>query len=157
MVQSCFERIVLLSLILAIGCRGSSEPAPLPTPPEGFDFAFATPDCAPWDGPAVSILMTGSRADSVDGSGRQLRVAVYARSDSVVGRRFRWPADPQVANGTRCQRSDSCEAAESGEIAFRPTGSDTVLEGTLLLRFPSSDSVYGGFRAEWRSRRVMCG
>jgi hypothetical protein len=94
MIESYFLRIVPLGLILVIGCRGSSEPVPLPTPPEGFEFAVATPDCAPWDGPAVSILMTGSRADSVDGRGRQLRVAVYARSDSVIGRRFRWPATP---------------------------------------------------------------
>lgn len=147
-----------LGLILSLGCGGgASQLSPLPDPPDGFGFAFATPDCAPWDGPAVSILLTGSRADSVDGMSRQLRVAVYKETDSIVGNRFHWPSDPEVASGTRCQGSESCESAESGEIDFRPTGSDTLLEGTLLLRFPKSDSVYGGFSAEWRPKRALCG
>ena len=148
---------VLVGGSLALGCGESSGLAPLPTPPEGFEFAFAAPDCAPWDGPAISILLTGSLADSVDGASRQLRVAVYKRSDSVAGHRFLWPADPEVAGGTRCRDAESCEAASSGEIDFRPTGTDTLLEGTVLLRFAETDSVYGGFRAEWRPRRVMCG
>jgi hypothetical protein len=156
MLDSRCPKLAPLSLILALGC-GGSQSATLPDPPEGFGFAFATPDCAPWDGPAISILLTGSRSDSVDGVSRQLRVAVYKQSDSVVGRRFHWPADPEVASGTLCQGSESCEAAASGEIFFRPTGSDTILEGIVLLRFPKSDSLYGGFRAAWRPRRAMCG
>jgi len=157
MLDSRCPKLAPLTLILALGCGGPSQLATLPDPPEGFGFAFATPDCAPWDGPAISILLTGSRPDSVDGMSRQLRVAVYKQRDAVVGHRFQWPADPEVASGTLCQGSESCEAATSGEIDFRPTGSDTKLEGTVLLRFPKSDSLYGGFRAEWRPRRAMCG
>ena len=152
-----YRSFLPLGVVLALGCRNSSESAPLPSPPDGYEFAFATPDCAPWDGRAISILLTGSYADSVDGASRQVRVAVYPRSDSVAGRRFRWPSDPEVAAGTRCLESESCESAKSGEIDFRPTESDTVLEGRVVLRFTKKDSVYGGFRAEWRSRRVMCG
>ena len=157
MIPSLHLRLVPLGVMLALGCGDSSESAPLPTAPDGFGFAFATPDCAPWDGRAVSILLTGSYADSVDGASRQLRVAVYPRSDSVAGHRFQWPADPEVAAGTRCQGPESCEFATSGEIVFRPTRSDTVLEGRVLLRFKNGDSTFGGFRAEWRSRQVMCG
>ena len=157
MVRPFHLRLVPLGVVLALGCRGSSESKPLPSPPDGYEFAFATPDCAPWDGRAISILLTGSYADSVDGAGRQVRVAVYPRSDSVAGRRFRWPSDPEIAAGTRCRDAASCESAPSGEIDFRPTESDSLLEGRLVLRFTRKDSVYGGFRAEWRPRRVMCG
>lgn len=156
MLVSRLLKLLPLCSALALACDQSSDLAPVPNPPSGYGVAFATPDCAPWDGRAIAIVLAGSQADSVIGMAPQIRVAVYPRADSVAGHSFQWPADPESAAATRCVGSRPCEAATSGEIHFRP-GTDTALAGSLVLHFIGGDSVYGGFRAEWRPRQVFCG
>ena len=157
MTDSPVRALLPLGLVMALGCSDSSNLAPVPPPPPGYAFAFASPDCAPWDGPAIFVVLAQSRADSLEGTGPQIRVVVYPRSEAVAGRRYRWPADPEVGAGRRCLESQPCESAVSGEINFRPTGSDTALEGSILLHFAAGDSIIGGFRAEWRPRQMLCG
>lgn len=41
-----------------------------------------------------------------------------------------------------------------GLTSIRP---DSTLEGTLTLRFGSTEVISGGFRAVWRPRRLFCG
>jgi len=35
--------------------------------------------------------------------------------------------------------------------------SDSALEGTVTLHFGPNETMFGGFRAVWRPRRVLCG
>jgi hypothetical protein len=145
----------LLTLGLA-ACGSGSDLAPFPDPPDHFAFAYATPSCAPWDGSAVEILLTTMPAGDPEAARPQLRLAVYPRSAELAGTTYRWPDDQLMATGARCD-ADSCQTAPAGEIRLGTVHPDSTLEGTVTLRFGPGDVLTGGFRAAWRSRRMLCG
>ena len=77
------------------------------------------------------------------------------RTPGLEGATYRWPADPEVATGARCD-AGSCRTAPAGEIRLGAVHPDSTLEGTVTLRFGPDDVLTGGFRAVWRSRRMLC-
>jgi hypothetical protein len=139
-----------------VSCGSGSALAPGANPPGGFAYAYASPDCAPWDGRAVEILLTTKPAAEPEKERPQLRLAIYPREIEVAGRTYRWPAEPEMASGGRCA-GDSCQPALAGEIRLQAPRSDSALEGTLMLQFGPNDVVTGRFRAVWRPRRILCG
>lgn len=138
------------------GCGPSADPVQVPRPPADFAYAYASPDCAPWDGRAVQILLTTTPSDRPEAERPQLRLVIYPREIRIAGRTYRWPAEPEMATGARCT-SDACETASAGEIRLAPARPDSALEGALTLRFGPTETISGGFRAVWRPRRVFCG
>jgi hypothetical protein len=54
------------------GCGPSADPAQVPRPPADFAYAYASPDCAPWDGRAVQILLTTTPSDRPEDERPQL-------------------------------------------------------------------------------------
>jgi hypothetical protein len=137
-------------------CGPSSDPAPVSHPPANFAYAYASPDCAPWDGPAVRILLTTTPSDAPEDERPQLRLVIYPREIRVAGRTYRWPAEPEMAIGARCT-GEACESASAGEIRLAPARPDSALEGTVTLRFGPSEVISGGFHAVWRPQRLFCG
>jgi hypothetical protein len=148
--------IVLASAALLAQCGPSSDLTPLPGPPDGFAYAYASPDCAPWDGAAVQILLTTVASDTPETAQPRLRLAIYPREPDLAGKTYRWPAQPEMATGGRCD-ADTCELAPAGEVHLGPARPDSVLEGTVTLHFGPNETLTGGFRAAWRPRRVLCG
>lgn len=142
---------------LVPGCGPGSEPGPLSTPPEGYAKSYAVADCAPWDGPAVTLYLFDSAVDSVTATTHHLRISIWKPLAEVQGRTFSWPADAARGGAVRCVSEESCQPIAVGTIRFRPAEPDSSVSGYLRLRFGAADSVVGGFRAAWRSRRVMCG
>ena len=51
-------RCVPLAALVLVG--SAIDVGPLPKPPAGYQFAYASPDCAPWDGAAMSIYLGAS-------------------------------------------------------------------------------------------------
>jgi hypothetical protein len=138
------------------GCGSGPDLAPAPGPPADFRYAYASPDCAPWDGRAVQILLTTTPAAAPEEARPQLRLAIYPRETELADQAYRWPNEPQVATGARCT-TDSCQTASAGEIRLGPARADSALEGTVTLQFGSTETLIGGFRARWRPRRMFCG
>ncbi|MGH7512639.1 MAG: hypothetical protein ACREOQ_06930 [Gemmatimonadales bacterium] len=154
-------RRLLAGVALAIagdlaGCGPSSDPAPVSRPPANFGYAYASPDCAPWDGRAVQILLTTAPSDTPEDERPQLRLAIYPRELRIAGQTYRWPAEPEMATGSRCT-GDACQTASAGEIRLGSARPDSALQGTITLRFGPTEVISGGFRAVWRPRRVFCG
>ncbi|HSD32215.1 MAG TPA: hypothetical protein VLB49_09915 [Gemmatimonadales bacterium] len=115
-------------------------------------------DCAPWDGPAVTILLTTRPADSTDVTGPHVSISVWRSATALAGQTVAWPSDRQVGAATRCTSEAACEAARSGRVTFAAASSDTLLGGSVELTFAGADSIVrGAFRASWRRTRVMCG
>ena len=146
---------VALSGFLA-SCRSGPPLAPVGSPQGRFAYAYASPDCAPWDGRAVEILLTTRPTAEPENERPLLRLAIYPRENEVAGQTYVWPAEPEMGSGGRCA-GDSCQWAPAGQIRLHAARLDSVLEGTLTLRFGPNDEVAGGFRAVWRPRRVLCG
>ena len=154
-------RLLPLCLVVA-ACSAQSEPS---GPPAGFEYAYAGPSCAPWDGYAVSLVLRGAPLAPGDsaieaGSGAQLRLALYPRKPGIGPSglnpgTYRWPSETEVAIGSRCQ-TVSCSTATSGRITLREVGSDGRLRGSAELELPGTGIVRGTFDAEWRSRQMFC-
>jgi hypothetical protein len=113
-------------------------------------------DCAPWDGPAVSVFLSLSPIESTSVRSPFLALSTYRAPTEVVGGRFEWPAKRQVAGAYRCRAGGECEASTLGYIRFDESLADGTLIGAFLAQFPH-DTVQGGFRAVWVERRLFCG
>ena len=146
----------LLTAAAVAGCQGPGSTPSVPPAPEGFPFATAGPDCAPWDGPAVTVFLTASPADSTSVPTPYLGLSTYRSPTEVEGRRFEWPAKEQVAGAYRCRAEGDCEASRLGYIRFDRSLPDGTLIGAFVAEFPR-DTVEGGFRATWVARRMFCG
>ena len=146
--------LIVLTLLFACN-RTSSEVGELPKP---FTHATAMGDCAPWDGAAVSILLTTGPVDSnVQPSAPFLGLAIWKSRADLGSTAFAWPSAEQVGAASYCPTAGSCEAADSGRVQFRATGGDSALVGEFELSFKNRGHLEGGFRATWIQRQVLCG
>ena len=148
--------------LLVAACSAQAEPS---GPPAGFEYAYAGPSCAPWDGYAVSLVLRGAPlapGDSVIDAGQeaQLRLALYPREPGISPSglkpgSYRWPSEIEVAIGSLCQ-AGICSTASSGKITLREVGTDGRLRGSAELELPGTGKVRGSFDAEWRPRQMYC-
>jgi hypothetical protein len=150
------NRLCLLSLASLVACQGAGDRLPGGHLPEGYSDSYAMRDCAPWDGPAVTVFLTASPADSTSVPTPYLGLSTYRSPTEVEGRRFEWPAKEQVAGAYRCRAEGDCEASRLGYIRFDRSLPDGTLIGAFVAEFPR-DTVEGGFRATWVARRMFCG
>jgi hypothetical protein len=147
---------MLLAAMCASGCDSSSEIVPS-APPSGYPLAFVMHDCAPWDGPALAIVLSAHSPSGLEPVHPFARVMIYPRGEAMQGQVYRWPADPEMAAGNRCVAEGSCEMAAAGEVTLDAVRPDTAVEGRVRLQFAGGEEIAGGFRAVWLRRRVMCG
>lgn len=155
-----FTILGLAGLLAVSACRqGGMMHAP--AAPEGFRYASASPDCAPWDGRAITILLSdrpGTDSGGISGDRRPLvRVSIYPRSASVGRQSYEWPADPQAGSAIRCLAGADCESATRGIVTITNGLPDTVVLGSIQLHFADGSGITGGFRARWIQRQVLCG
>ncbi len=144
-------------LAALLGCAQRPEAAGGAAPPDGYDYAFVMPDCAPWDAMALTLYLTTVPVDAEPVPPPFLRVSVYSSPGSVPGRRFRWSdSSNQVAAGSRCS-AGGCTTATAGQVSFGRLMRDSSLQGELELKFPDGARERGGFRAAWRGRPALCG
>ena len=171
--MSQLHMLVIVAILATIGVdcsRGAdpaAEPAPVGTevltppvrivPPNGYSYAFAIPDCAPWDGPAVVLYLLDSNGDAVPPLTRHVRVAIWKGQAELAHHTFRWPASPEPGAAAQCSSEGSCEAAIEGRVAFGAVDPDRSVAGELDLRFASGDRVRKAFTARWQPRRIGCG
>lgn len=100
----------LLAAPAALACR---DPAVTPSarPLADFPFATATPDCAPGDGPAVSVLLTTVPQTAEPVPAPFVRVSLYAALEGVAHRTVRWPTDTETGGASWCPAADDCVGA----------------------------------------------
>lgn len=150
-------RFLLSSLVIALSACGDKSNGGLLPPPAAYPFAYAVADCAPWDGPAVTIYLTARATDSTEFSWPQLRISVWRAVADLPGQTFSWPTEQQIGAAVRCADPDTCEPATAARVSFLSAADDTTLMGVAELTFAGATRVHGGFRAPWRRTRVMCG
>ena len=146
-----------LAALTMIACGTEPSDTPSAQPLREFPFATARPDCAPWDGPAVGILLT-TTADTVPPAGAPyLYVGLYDTRDRLLRRTIRWPAEPVEGGASWCSDGDHCTPADSGIVRLDALEGDSALAGRLRLVFPGGAVLDGSFRGTWRPRAAMCG
>lgn len=152
-------RTALLVFIAAalLACRAETGPAPSSQPLAEFPYATAGPDCAPWDGPAIAVLLTPTADPLADLLPPYVRVMVYGSQESLLGRTTAWPGGAEVGSAAWCAVADDCVVADSGIVRLGQISGDTVLAGGVRLVFPGGARLDGSFRAVWRPHIALCG
>ncbi len=144
----------MLAALVAIGaCSASAGSAPDP----GWKRAWASADCAPWDGAAASVYMSDAPEDSVSAY-PMLRISVYHHIASVAG--ARWAiggSGPDGAAGVLCAPGSNCTSATGGWVEFERATPDGALHGRCQLTMPDGRRLHGSFVAPVRRTAVLCG
>jgi hypothetical protein len=149
-------RPIILAAVLSAAC-GDDNNAPVPSPPDGYPYAYAYRSCGPTDGPATSLELLRDSATTLPVVVPLVAVRLYRASSELQGRAFSWSGSSAEGWGGRCDASGTCEEAVFTSVRFRDNAADTVLTGTLELRFRDGTSASGGFDATWKSTGLVCG
>jgi len=151
-------RCVPLAALVLVG--SAIDVGPLPKPPAGYQFAYSTPDCTPWDGSAVSIYLGPSQAFStgtIPASTPYVNVAVWKGADKLPGETFDLSVQSKIGAALSCRSNTDCERASVGTVHFLSARPDGAFEGTIDVTFPKRGRVAGGFHATWHPRLALCG
>lgn len=153
---------VRTALLVVIGaalpaCRAETGPSPSSQPLAEFPYATARPDCAPWDGPAISITLTPTADPPAELTPPYLLVMVYGSHDRLLGRTTVWPGDAEVGSAVWCAAEGDCAVADTGIVRLGQVAGDSVLPGGVRLVFPRGARLDGSFRAVWRPHIPLCG
>lgn len=146
-----------LAATVAIACQADPSAMPATRPLTEFPHAMARPDCAPWDGPAISILLTLTTDTADPPATPFVHVGLYESLDRLLGRTIRWPAETEVGAASWCHAVSDCVRADSGVVLLDALAGDSVLAGRLRLGFPERGALDGAFRAVWRPTSALCG
>ena len=119
---------------------------------------FAQPDCAPWDGAAVWIVLTrgpaGARSDS-------LELWAYTNISDAVGRRILISAEPRsdgrAGAALYCAPARPCAPATAGSFVLDHHDESGPLVGHFDLALAGGEFRRGRFTAGWRPARLLCG
>lgn len=148
-----------LKVALLLGALGAVAALPSAAGRQAPDYAgFAQPDCAPWDGAAVWIVLTrgmaGARSDS-------LELWAYANVSDVVGRRILISPDPRSDGRSGaalyCAAARPCTPAAAGSFVLDRHQESGPLVGHFDLELAGAEFRRGRFTAAWRPARPLCG
>jgi hypothetical protein len=148
-----------MAAFLVLSCTNGGM-APVPNAPAGYPFSYAAAACAPWDGPATTLLLLPEPWDSstrTPPAGPSISVYIWKPVQALPGTTLHLSVEQNLGAARLCLQSDDCEPASAATVRFRSWSRDRLLEGELDLAFPSRGRVVGGFRATWRPESALCG
>lgn len=156
--------LVLIAFVLTLAAGGATWLNGDPAPPEarvptGFQHAYAMHDCAPWDGPAITIDLT-EMPWSENLPLRRFRIAIW-RGDLRDGQVLR--LDESEGNSptgaARYCDGGGCQPLLGARVVVRQFRRDRSIEGELF--WPLGDTTRREFalpfHAEWRKHTPLCG
>lgn len=143
-------------LLLTAAC-GEDGAGPLPAAPAGYPYAYATNSCGPADGPATRFFLASEPSATLPTTVPRIEFAIYRSASELQGEDVVWNGASAEGWAGRCGGTGPCAAATSATVRFRRSGADTVLSGTVQLRFEDGSSTSGGFEATWRRTEQLCG
>ena len=147
-----------LGATLCLACAPSEEPwDPSPT---DFPLAYVHDDCAPWDGAALSIVLSYAELESpFEALFPSVRVTSYRPPPKLAGGSFEWTdVAPDLGYASWCESSEDCRAASAVRVRFdaaQPLADE--LAGQLHLEFEGGDVVSGAFNAVRLPHQLLCG
>ena len=151
-------RLFLMPLLAGPAVACGLQPDLPSEPPPGLEAAWFHDDCAPWDGPAVSLYLARERGGSPFAPGLPyLRVTLYASSSIGLheGERLRFEPGTQ-GDAQYCRSTDDCDGATGVGIEFSGVERE-VLEGRLEVLFGERPPIRGAFRAGRMPFQALCG
>ena len=121
-----------------------------------YSYAVVRPDCAPWDGPAITIYLTTKRS-AREITAPLLKISLWRNLPPPLNQPISLNSSSQLGVATRCLRLEHCEAALSGTITLTSYTARGGAAGSYELKFKNGEEERGSFRADWQNIVQMCG
>lgn len=156
--MSAHRWIILAALgVLCTGCVWDL----ITGPTEVSTQAVATNACGPTDGPGVEILLSARPVTSLDPSPPYVRVAIWHALQGLAGRTSnQGTRGVDDGAGWYHPNDQDFEIATNTDVRIErveQVASDTIIEGSVDVEFPSAGRFRGDFRAVWIRRVYLCG
>jgi hypothetical protein len=147
--------ILLLATALPACALQSSLPA---EPPPGLTEAWFHNDCAPWDGPALSLYLGPEPSETIFSAPfPHLRVSLYSSLTRLqTGERLRFEVPGNQAHAVYCESEEDCRPAAEITLELSELEAD-LMAGSLEILFETGPPVAGSFRASRIPFQALCG
>ena len=122
-------------------------------------YAYATiqASCAPWDGPAVEVILTKDPVNCDRTEGPYLALGVWKGLPIHSGQEVNFDSRSSIGFASQCAKAGDCERAESGMVVFENFEQGKSASGHYELFFKGGKTVTGSFDAKWCDKRIRCG
>ena len=122
-----------------------------------FSDAVAGPDCAPWDGPALTLLLR-TEAGGDEAGRSSVTVSVWEKPARLSGRKVTLPRGGR-GGGTALLEVSGRPAVRlrKGTVRFDRLEPGRGASGSYDLRFLDGRRLKGRFNARWGKDPVPCG
>jgi len=156
---------LLLSLFVVVGlnqsCANQTKISSSAVVPKKLEinekkFAYITKVCAPWDGPALTILVTDSPQDCKDIKTPYLRVTIWKDISEVSGKEFSFPNE-KLGIVSRQLSKDKYVVAKSATVRFEKSNDKSEVVFEIDAEFEDGEKVKDAFKARWCESQMRCG
>jgi len=114
--------------------------------------------CAPWDGPAIGLLLSAKPASCGKASeGRYLSIYIWRDLPTSGPKTIEFNEGGDNGGASRCAETNKCERAISGRLTFYTFATDGEVTGFYEFHFKDGSVEQGPFKAEWCHERIVCG
>jgi hypothetical protein len=122
-----------------------------------FSHSSIRSSCAPWDGPAIEIVLTQTPAECKQPSGPYIEIGIWRGLPIQAGQTVKLGPTSDTGFATRCTKAGDCNRAESGTIVFERYHDGARVAGRYELHFQGGETVKGTFDGKYCQNRVLCG
>jgi hypothetical protein len=128
----------------------------LPAATHHFPYATVVQTCAPWDGPALAVLLSNT-AGCAPLKPPYIQISLWRDLPPKTGKTFSFDIRNSNGQASRCLKPNECEAATSGSVVFDIVDEGKRATGSYELHFKDDSIERGSFEALWCESRALCG
>lgn len=146
------QHAVIFSILALTGMAAIATPA-------GPSFSYGTmqSSCAPWDGPAIAIMLTTEPAQCKRTTEPYLSIAIWRGLPIHAGQTVKFGSGSDAGSAARCAKAGDCKLAQSATIVFDDYQERSGAAGHYELQFKDGENLKGTFAVKWCEERVFCG
>ena len=148
-------------LCIGIGTLGCSSQSGDARPTDtGFALAYFHDDCAPWDGGALTVVLSRvAMGGPFEAAYPHARITSYLPPARLAGSGVEWSgADHDDGYAALCDSADACTPAARVELRFDRAQADrSHLRGEVYLELDDGRVIGGPFEARRIDFQALCG
>ena len=128
-----------------------------PTSNRSLPFASIQSQCAPWDGPAIGIILSAHETRCGEQTYPSLKVSINRDLPSHAPKLYNLKPGLDAVVASYCPVQDECQVIQSGTLKFESYRAGKNASGSYNLIAPDGKIFKGTFRASWCVNKMLCG
>lgn len=147
-----FNRLLVPGSVALVACGGA-----LTAPSGELPYATATNSCGTTDGPAVSITLLSSLAQTVVDYPPFVTVSIWKPLGDLPGNTFRLATGSEDGYGAFYAEGSRRAGAVTGTVSIYRVARDSSVTGFVDLLLIDGSRIRQEFSAPWTPTRTRCG